>query len=305
MNFEFCFRKNLSTLNLSRRSFAWGGACSYRGAMPEGLFELVTVPGGARSLKSREHGETFHPGIGPMEEAQILHVAQHGLEERMRGREEFVIWDVGLGAGANALAVIEAILAMEKPAARVELRSFDETLEPLRFALKHAEELEYPARWKREIGELLTQGEVKIGRVTWKIEMGDFRQRVGDCAGPGPRAVLFDPYSPAANPGMWTREVFQAIRERADEDCTLTTYSRSTVTRVRLLLAGWHAGRGAATGEKTETTVAATRLEALREPLRREWLERVRRSTAAGLREGGLTAERVAAELAACPQMRA
>jgi len=271
--------------------------------MPEQLFDLVTVPGGARSLRSLEHGETFHPGIGPMEEANVLHVAQHRLEHRMRVGEGFVIWDVGLGAGANALAVVEAVLAM-KTTARVELRSFDQTLEPLRFALKHAGDLGYPARWEREIAVVLKDGKVDIGRVSWRIELGDFRERVVDCAGPGPRAVLFDPYSPAANPGMWRREVFRAIRERADEDCTLTTYSRSTVTRVDLLCAGWHVGRGAATGEKTETTIAATRLEELREPLGRDWLDRVRRSTAPGLRDGGKTAEGVASELEACKQMQ-
>jgi tRNA U34 5-methylaminomethyl-2-thiouridine-forming methyltransferase MnmC len=184
------------------------------------------------------------------------------------------------------------------------MRSFDQTLEPLRFALKHAEELQYPARWKAEIEEFLAKGCVEIGCVMWTLELGDFRERVKACAGPAPRAVLFDPYSPAANPGMWTREVFHAIRERAGEDCTLTTYSRSTVTRAGLLRAGWYVGHGAATGEKTETTVAATRLEALRDPLGRTWLERVRRSTAAGLREGGTTAETVARELEGCAQMR-
>jgi hypothetical protein len=271
--------------------------------MPDGLFELVTVPGGAQSLRSREHGETFHPGIGPMEEAKVLHVAQHRLKERIRGEVPFIIWDVGLGAGANALAVIEAVLAIEDCETPVELRSFDQTLEPLRFALTHAEDLGYPLRWKREIGELLMAGKVEISRVAWKIEPGDFRLRVGECAGPGPGAVLFDPYSPAANPEMWTREVFRAIRERAEEDCTLTTYSRSTVTRVRLLQAGWCVGRGSATGEKTETTVAATRLERLREPLGRDWLARVSRSTAAGLREEGMTPQSVASQLASCDQM--
>lgn len=267
--------------------------------MSTGLFELVTTPSGVTSLRSREHGETFHPGVGPIEEAKVLHVAQHRLEERMRPGERFTIWDVGLGAGANALAVVEAVSG--EPGPSVELRSFDQTLAPLRFALDHAAELQYPARWKQEIAELIAQGNVRIGSVTWLLELGDFRERVG--AGPRPRAVLFDPYSPTANPGMWTREVFRAIRERADDDCTLTTYSRSTVTRVNLLRAGWCVGRGAATGEKTETTVAATRLQELREPLGRDWLERVRRSTAAGLREGGTTAEAVARELESCPQM--
>jgi hypothetical protein len=171
--------------------------------------------------------------------------------------------------------------------------------------LKHAKELGYPARWKWEIEGLLLRGKVTIESVTWVLETGDFRERIKESAGPGPRVVMFDPYSPAANPGMWTREVFRAIREKADGDCTLTTYSRSTVTRARLLLAGWCVGRGAATGEKTETTVAATRIERLREPLRRDWLERVKRSRAAGLTDEESTLEMLVAELAASVQMRA
>ena len=236
-----------------------------------------------------------------MEEANGLHVVQHRMDQRLRPGAPFTIWDVGLGAGANALAVIEAV---RESRARIELRSFDQTLEPLRFALKHCAELRYPLPWRREIEGLMAGGIVKIGSVTWRIEMGDFRERVEQCTGSAPQAVVFDPYSPAANPEMWTADVFKAIRERADFDCTLTTYSRSTVTRVRLLRAGWCVGRGAATGEKTETTVAATRLELLTEPLRRDWLDRVRRSTAPGLREEGGTAEAVARELESCAQMR-
>jgi hypothetical protein len=136
------------------------------------------------------------------------------------------------------------------------------------------------------------------------MELGDFRDCLSHPTVPPARAVFFDPYSPAANPSMWTREVFQAIHARAGADCTLTTYSRSTVTRVHLLRAGWHVGRGAATGEKTETTVAATSIESLRTPLRRDWLARVRRSTAPGLSEEGLTPGSVADELETCLQMR-
>ena len=259
-------------------------------------FEIVPIPGGGVSLRSLEHRETFHPGVGPMEEAKVLHVAQHRFEERMRAGEEFVIWDVGLGAAANAVAVMEALAGSPAP---VWLRSFDKTLEPLRFALEHAGRLDYPARWSSEIGQLLDGGEVRAGELRWTAEIGDFRERVRECTGPGPDAVLFDPYSPKANPEMWTEEIFRALRERADGDCTLTTYSRGTVTRVKLLRAGWCVGRGAATGEKEETTIAATRLELLREPLGVEWLGRVSRSAAFGGEAPG-----IARELAACPQMR-
>jgi hypothetical protein len=47
--------------------------------------------------------------IGPEAEAEALHVRQLRLPERLRTRGEFVIWDVGLGAAANAIAVLRAI----------------------------------------------------------------------------------------------------------------------------------------------------------------------------------------------------
>lgn len=263
-------------------------------------FELVTVPAGARSLRSIEHGETFHPGIGPMAEARVLHVAQHDLAARTAGRgDAFVIWDIGLGAAANALAVLEAARD-EFPEARVELHSFDATLEPLHFGIEHAEELVYPLPWKAVLREIFERGSVSTGRLTWRLHLGDFRLAETAAEAPAPEAVIFDPYSPAANPGMWTTEVFAAIRERVERVCTLSTYTRSTVMRARLLRAGWFVGHGAATGEKTETTVAGSELGVLHRPLGRNWLERLRRSTAQGLGErGGAGA---AEELAGHPQ---
>ena len=86
---------------------------------------------------------------------------------------------------------------------------------------------------------------------------------------------------------MWSFEHFQRLFSRLSEPCTLTSYSRSTAVRVTLALSGFHVGRGTATGEKNETTVAATHRDLLVNPLDREWLGRVRRSTtSAPLREG-------------------
>ncbi|MCD6051283.1 MAG: hypothetical protein K0Q55_2687, partial [Verrucomicrobia bacterium] len=63
--------------------------------------------------------------------------------------------------------------------------------------------------------------------------------------------------------------------------CALPTYSRSTLLRVTLLLAGFYVGAGHATGEKEETTIAANTLELLAEPLGEKWLGRVQRSRSA------------------------
>lgn len=246
-------------------------------------FSIVTVAAGARSLRSLEHGETFHPVVGPMAEARGLHVGQSRLAERSRAAKgRFVVWDVGLGAGANAIAVIEALYSRRDA---VELHSFDCTLAPLRFARAHATQLGYFNAWLALVDTLLATGTARAGAIQWHLHLGDFREPAA--AAPAPHAILYDPYSPKSNPGMWTLEHFTKLRARAGEECILTSYSRSTAVRVTLALAGFHIGRGAATGEKDETTLAATRRELLEHPLGAEWLGRVQRSTRGGpLREG-------------------
>jgi len=191
-----------------------------------------------------------------------------------------VVWDVGLGAAANAIAVLEALSPAKTGV--VELHSFETTLAPLKFASEHAGELGYFAGWNGAIEGLLRTGEVQCGAVRWRLQLGDFHISVADPCIPAPHAVLFDPYSPAVNPDLWTTAVFAAIRERAADECLLTNYSRATAVRVSLLRAGWFVGRGHATGEKDETTIAATRHDLLSAPLELAWLERVRRSRVAG-----------------------
>lgn len=256
-----------------------------------GGFGLVTVTSGARSVRSLEHGETFHPVVGPMAEARCLHVAQSRLLERAAEcARPFVIWDVGLGAGANAVAVLEALSETRCPVG-VELRSFDCTAEPLEFALSHAEELGYLARWSGPVAQLLESGSATVKNVAWHFQRGDFREFVCASREPdvqGPDAILYDPYSPESNRSMWTLEHFTRLHSCLDPErpCTLTSYSRSTSIRVTLMLAGFHVGTGSAIGEKDQTTVAATHRELLVQPLGAEWLGRVERSTrGAPLRE--------------------
>ena len=291
------------------------------GTATRGAFTLVTVASGATSLRSNEHGETFHPVIGPMAEARALHVAGSRIVGRAgECARPFVIWDVGLGAGANAIAVLEA-LAEAKCPARVELHSFDCTAEPLEFALHHAAELGYLAPWRESVESLLKNDRAAVGNVDWHFHRGDFRDlvRAGseDLAGRhtatgksplpvSPDAILYDPYSPESNPGMWTVEHFTRLHACLDpaRPCTLTSYSRSTSVRVTLMLAGFFVGHGSGIGEKDETTLAATHRELLAQPLDAGWLGRVSRSTrGAPLRERPCPGRISPADLAALRRM--
>lgn len=251
-------------------------------------YQLVQLTNGNRSLHSLAYGETFHPVIGPVAEAEALYVNQLRLRERLKNHVgEFVIWDVGLGAAANALTVLRAASESTTP---IRLISFDNTTEPLDFALKNAAALGYFGGYEVQTQALLDQLAVQFTNgnhaADWQFHLGDFPTLLAQQIAvtlPKPHAILFDAFSPAKNPAMWSLPLFTKLFQLLDPQrpCALPTYSRSTIMRVTLLLAGFFVGVGHATGKKEETTIAANTLELLDEPLDMRWLDRARRSHSA------------------------
>ena len=264
-------------------------------------YQLVQLANGGKTLFSASYGEKMHPGLGPSAEAELLYVRQLRICERLRAQPgEFVIWDVGLGAAANAIAALRATRGIP---AQLRLVSFDHTSEPLAFALKNAAALGYLAGYEDQIAALLRTQRVAFengeSQVNWEFHLGDFpawlerrsptrleevppHQRAGSETG-APHAIFYDAFSPAKNPGMWTLPVFTDLFRALDPacPCTLTTYSRSTMIRATLLLAGFFVGAGSATGLKEETTIAANCLNLIAEPLDARWLARAARSDSA------------------------
>ncbi len=256
-------------------------------ALPGG-YRIVKLASGAHSIHSLAHRETFHPVVGPVAEAEALYVRQIKVVERLKHHAgDFVVWDVGLGGAANALTLLRG--TREIPSA-IHLLSFDHTLEPLEFALHHTEALGYLVGYEQPLVELLKNKRVVFEngpqRVTWDVHVADFPTLLNEPAAARlakPHAIMFDAFSPAKNPAMWTLPLFTNLFRLLDpaRPCALPTYSRSTILRVTLLLAGFFVGAGHATGEKEETTIAANTLDLIEEPLDRKWLQRARRSTSA------------------------
>ncbi len=274
-------------------------------------YQLVQLANGEKTLFSAGYGEKMHPGLGPRAEAEQLYVRQLKIRERLQNHSgEFVIWDVGLGAAANAIA---ALRATREIAGELRLVSFDNAAEPLEFALKNAGALGYVAGYEKQIEELLEAGTARRAvrtpqrsvptaqdhvefqngklKVTWEFHLGDFPAWLANLKlntqnlklPPSPHAIFFDAFSPAKNSAMWTLPVFENLFRAVSPalPCALTTYSRSTLIRATLLLAGFFVGVGHATGLKEETTVAANTLALIDEPLKVRWLERALRSDSA------------------------
>ncbi len=256
----------------------------------------------------------MHPGLGPAAEAEALYVKQLRIAERLGHGGTFVVWDVGLGAAANALALLRATVDLD---ASLQLLSFDCSLAPLRFAISNCEALGYFTGYEPQVEQLLETGSAQFlnqrPSVEWRAHVGDFPSLLKSSGArwPKPDAIFFDPFSPARNPAMWTAPLFADLFAALDpaRPCSLATYSRSSMTRAAMLLAGFRVGTGRPTGFKEETTVAANAPELVSTPLDCRWLERARRSDSAEpLRDGKYQKRPLSAEtwarLAAHPQFQ-
>jgi hypothetical protein len=244
-------------------------------------FEIVSLKSGIKTLRSKERGQTFHPDIGPMTEAEILHVNQQRLIERAPSASPFVIWDVGLGAGANAIAVIRTLLRSSTYPSTIEIHSFDRTLQPLEFALQNSDALDYVLPFQAEIDQLMLTGQVALSNhIKWHLHLSEFQELIQSSRLPSPHSILYDPYSAKENVELWTLEHFKKLRTclKPENPCIWSNYTRSTAVRVSLLMAGFYVGRGCAIGQKSETTLASNSLELLAYPLDRPWLERLQKS---------------------------
>ncbi len=273
----------------------------------DGDFELVTLRNGARAVRHLGHGEVMHPSIGPWQEALRLYVEQPRLAERLRQPgSPLVILDVGLGAATNAVAALTR--AREPGAERrrpLEVISLEVDLAPLRLALADPAGFPFLQPFRAAAEALMRDGSWEGEGLRWRLLLGNAITHLEDELPPA-NLVFFDPFSPASNPEMWTEAVLSRVRSRCREDgegALLMTYSAATPTRVTLLLAGFYVGAGVSTGTKGETTIAATRLEALEAPLGARWLERWSRSSSRAP-HGALLTPEVETRLRAHPQWR-
>lgn len=246
--------------------------------------EVVTTRSGARAMRDRGTGELMHPVVGPLVEAEKLYVEASRLHVRLAEgtTEPLVLLDVGLGAGSNAIAAWKLSERMPASARRLEMISFDHATSALDLALsdEHAAVFGFDGPALRAARALLSNGRHETARTAWRFEAGELPSTLARLPERSSDVVFWDPFSPRANPALWTAAAFAALRRACRAGATVHTYSAATATRSALLLAGFAVGGGDAASTGKETTLAAVDVGALRRPLDRRWLERLARSAA-------------------------
>jgi queuine tRNA-ribosyltransferase len=268
----------------------------------------VLVKEGISRIRHKSSGETMHPMIKPEDEARDLYVTQSRLVERAAEQDNLVLWDVGMGAGANVMAAIHAFeeaAAAGKTKARLHIVSFEHDLDSLKLANLHLERFQYLRHGAPNA--ILQRGEwaSKKYPLEWRLLKGNFHELLEEALAPD--IIFYDPYSTKTCRDFWCVETLERIREHCEdreavanaaslanlggavanaaiEPATeLFTYSTSTAVRSSLLAAGFFVSQGQATGPKGQTTVALTsgalawRSHSL---LGAEWLRKWERSEA-------------------------
>lgn len=244
--------------------------------------EVVTTRAGAQAVRDRITGELMHPVVGPEVEAERLYLSPSRLAERLsREGEPLVLLDVGLGAGSNALAAWK--LSEARSSGRVlEIVSFDRSLSALALATDdaHAEAFGFVGESRAAARALLDRHEHAAARTRWRFVLGALPDTLETLPDASADVVFWDPFSPKANPQLWTMGAFRALRRVCRAGATVHTYSGATATRSALLLAGFAVGIGPKTGDNKSATCAAVRPRDVLAPLDARWLERLGRSSA-------------------------
>jgi tRNA U34 5-methylaminomethyl-2-thiouridine-forming methyltransferase MnmC len=248
--------------------------------MSHPLFEIVTTTAGAISIRNKLVNEIMHNPVGPWVEANALYIDQSKLRDKLQSRtkQDLVVFDVGLGAAANALAVLHCAQSVRSQR-KLHLISFEKDLSLLRFALDNAHHFDHFKGFEKILETVLQDHKWQSELISWELHAGDFLDKIVNVTAKA-NLICFDPYSPEVNREMWTVGAFKKLYSHCDrEDSLLLTYSQSTPVRVALLAAGFYVGVGHATGLKSETTQAAAALKSLAEPLGEKWLLRWKRSS--------------------------
>jgi queuine tRNA-ribosyltransferase len=261
-----------------------------------GRYEVI-VHDSVGHIRDMASGEVMHSVNDSAEEARSLYVEQSRLVQRLleSSAAPLVVWDVGLGAAANAMAAIQAVEAtaplgamatLGASASRgrpLHLVSFENDMDSLLLALRHPawfKHLRHPAPRRLLADNRWTSA---TAAVDWLLLRGDFRATNANA--PLPDVIFFDPFSFKTDGALWT---LSAFRELADlfksKAVELFTYSHSTSVRAAMLAAGFYVAKGRGTGPKAETTIGLTPRAAAtahgRDLLGEEWLAKWRRSDA-------------------------
>jgi tRNA 5-methylaminomethyl-2-thiouridine biosynthesis bifunctional protein len=244
-----------------------GGPSCVSGPKPLSVTSSPVIWSADGVPRSRMFDDVYYSAGGGLAESRAVFLSGCGLPEAWRGRQRFVVGELGFGCGLNILALLELWRQTREPGARLHIFSveaFPMPAEDARRALATWPELDDLAtrlvdRWPRRARGFHRVDFDDLGAVL-DLAVMDVGEALDAWTGEAD-AWFLDGFSPARNPAMWRDEVLAAVALHSAPGARVSTFTVAGAVRQGLAAAGFSVEKRPGFGRKLE------RLEARRPAL--------------------------------------
>src|SRR5665213_2639900 len=206
--------------------------------------------------RSRLYGDIYFSSGDGLAEARAVFLGGCDLPSAWRGRDRFVVAELGFGTGLNIVALLELWRAGHLPGARLSIFSVE--AHPL--GPKDAARALAPWPEVSEISEMLIARWPGRARGFHRIDLPELGATV-DVAVMEASAALaawtgeadawfLEGFAPARNPAMWGKELLSLVARRSAPGARLATYTVAGQMRRDLAAAGFEVERRPGFGAK-------------------------------------------------------
>jgi tRNA U34 5-methylaminomethyl-2-thiouridine-forming methyltransferase MnmC len=198
---------------------------------------IISTADGSHTLFDAMAGEHYHSVNGAIAESLHVYIGA-GLLERLKSAENINILEIGFGTGLNALLTWYETIGK----AMVKYHAIDIRPIELQLALKlaYGEKLPHHAASQvfRDMLQTPWNREVQVDTHFYlKKEQADVL--LFEAVSQTYDLVYFDAFSPAAQPDLWTAEVFEKIFKGMKPGGILTTYAAKGIVKQAMRKAGF------------------------------------------------------------------
>ncbi|MFN1834656.1 tRNA (5-methylaminomethyl-2-thiouridine)(34)-methyltransferase MnmD [Balneola sp. MJW-20] len=225
--------------------------------------EIRTTKDGSSTLYSNQFDQHYHNPNGAWSESRHVFFDIPGLTLDIRGNRPFNIIETGFGTGLNFIMLAD-LLKEYSHTAPVHFSS----VEAFPITPSQASDLFFGnGITDPTISEILPEifRELKKGHNVFKpypdldLKLHLFYGPFSEWDLKTERAGYFfhDPFSPEANPELWSEGVFGKLMKIADPEAMLATYCAASSARASMAAAGWKVARAQGALGKREMTIAS------------------------------------------------
>ena len=221
--------------------------------------------------RSRRFDDVYFSTAGGLEESRAVFLAGCRLPDAWRGRDHFVVGELGFGTGLNVLALLELWRRSRPPDGRLSIFSVEA------FPLSREDAARALGAWP-ELADLAgpllrrwptAEGfhRIDLPGLGSSLDLAILEACDALAAWSGRADAWFlDGFSPARNPEIWRQEVLDLVARRSAPGARAATFTIAGAVRRGLASAGFEVARRPGFGRKAERLEAALGSAAAAQP---------------------------------------